>query len=198
MTIIVEDGTGLDNAESYSSVAEADAYFTKRGVVRWDDATTQQKEIALINATETIDLLFGLVFIGVKLKETQALQFPRLAQQNYARPFGSGAYSGYYGGMQRSSIVLGILPTVSIGIETDLKRATFEFAVRSLDKSLLPDVSSADVSIKSISKELAGALKKDIVYSDKKQHQLDPVVFRVPLKYLSKYIVNKRNTVVRG
>lgn len=198
MAIVVEDGTGLDNAESYGSVVEADAYFTKRGVVRWTDTTTQQKEIALINATETIDLLLGLVFIGVKLKENQALQFPRVAQQNYARPFGSGAYSGYYGEMQRSSMVLGILPTVTIGIETDLKRAAFEFAVRSLDKSLMPDVNGSDVGIKSISKDLAGALKKDIVYSDKKQLQLDPVIFRVPLKYLSKYIVNRRNTVVRG
>lgn len=35
MSLIVEDGTGLPDAESYASVAFADAYFTARNNSAW-------------------------------------------------------------------------------------------------------------------------------------------------------------------
>ena len=41
--MIVEDGTGLVDANSYASVAEADAYFSARGVTDWKNSDTAKE-----------------------------------------------------------------------------------------------------------------------------------------------------------
>ena len=41
--MIVENGTGLPNADSYVSVEFADSYFSARGVSGWDALTDEQK-----------------------------------------------------------------------------------------------------------------------------------------------------------
>ena len=45
--MIVENGTGLTDSNSYVSVVFADDYFSARGVSGWDALTVQQKEQAL-------------------------------------------------------------------------------------------------------------------------------------------------------
>lgn len=42
MALEVEDGSGKANADSYISVADADAYFAARGITLW--ATMQEVE----------------------------------------------------------------------------------------------------------------------------------------------------------
>lgn len=66
----------LSASNSYvSSLAEADTVFDSIFTVRaWPDATTVQKEKALIEATSRID---RLNFRGEKSSASQALQFPR-------------------------------------------------------------------------------------------------------------------------
>lgn len=76
MAFVSEDGTGLSNANSYSSVAYADAYFADRGILTWD-GTDALKENWLIRATDYIDLRFRSRFKGSPLTPTQALAFPR-------------------------------------------------------------------------------------------------------------------------
>lgn len=71
MAIIVEDGSGVTNANSYVSVAESQAYFTTKGI------TVTITEEALINATQYVDLVFGRRFKGKMLSGTQSLQWPR-------------------------------------------------------------------------------------------------------------------------
>ena len=44
--MIVENGTGLPNADSYVSVEFADSYFSARGVSAWVALTQTQKEQA--------------------------------------------------------------------------------------------------------------------------------------------------------
>ncbi len=39
MTFVVEDGTGLANANAYIAVAFADSYFADRGIQKWADVT---------------------------------------------------------------------------------------------------------------------------------------------------------------
>jgi hypothetical protein len=74
MAIIVEDGTGLSNAQCYCDVAYLDAYLTERGIS--STATTGQKEAALvISAKDWIDGQHE--FIGEKLVSTQSMKFPR-------------------------------------------------------------------------------------------------------------------------
>ena len=47
MAIVTEDGTGKSDAQSYLSLADADAYFTARGVSAWTGSNAV-KEAALI------------------------------------------------------------------------------------------------------------------------------------------------------
>lgn len=74
MALVVEDGTGLSNADSYIDVAFADAYFLKRGNTEWDTLTNREQLI--VRAMDYIDNNYS--YKGTKLVSTQALQFPRL------------------------------------------------------------------------------------------------------------------------
>lgn len=79
--MIVEDGTGLPNADSYVAVAFADDYFSARGVSEWSALTTTKKEQALIKATDFIDNVFQ--WYGKKEFKEQALRFPRVNIVDY-------------------------------------------------------------------------------------------------------------------
>lgn len=77
MALIVEDGTGLANADSYVSVADADIYASAMGHFAWTDVavTVEQKEVALRRATQYIDAEY--TFRGSVLDPDQALEWPR-------------------------------------------------------------------------------------------------------------------------
>ena len=79
--MIVENGTGLTNANSYVSVEFADDYFSARGVSGWDALETTQKEQALIRATDYIDNIYQ--WYGKKSTAEQALRFPRTDLKDY-------------------------------------------------------------------------------------------------------------------
>jgi hypothetical protein len=72
--MITENGTGLSNADSYVTLAEADAYALARNWTDWN-GSNQHKEAALITATAYIDASYR--FKGELLVLTQALAFPR-------------------------------------------------------------------------------------------------------------------------
>jgi hypothetical protein len=74
--MVVEDGTGLSNADSFVSVAYADTYFTTRGVSAW--ASLTNKEALLIKATDYIEAVYSEAWKGVTLNYTQSLSFPRI------------------------------------------------------------------------------------------------------------------------
>ena len=88
MSLIVEDGTGLSNAESYLSVADADSYHTLRVNTGWA-GTTAEKEAALRGATEYLTYTYGQKWLGTKKTETQSLDFPRVdivTRDNFTLP----------------------------------------------------------------------------------------------------------------
>lgn len=72
MAILIEDGTGIIDADSYVSVVEADSFFQTRNETSW---TGGGKEASLIIASEYIDITYS--FIGNKLNPNQGLEFPR-------------------------------------------------------------------------------------------------------------------------
>lgn len=72
--MVVETGTGLDNADSYVSIDFADDYFSSRNP-KWADKTDEEKETALIVATDYVDNMFK--WKGKKASGEQALSFPR-------------------------------------------------------------------------------------------------------------------------
>ena len=67
------------NANSYVTLAEADAYFeTVPSSTNWDNKSNDNKNRALISATRWIDTL---VYYGDRCDDDQALKFPRTNYQ---------------------------------------------------------------------------------------------------------------------
>lgn len=113
MAFIVEDGTGVPDANSYASVEEADAYFADRGNTTWAAAQPAAKQAALINATDYIEMRYSSRFLGrAEFRDLQSLSFPRY-------------YGSYYGTWP--------------SMPANLKRATIEYALRALAGPLAPD-----------------------------------------------------------
>lgn len=75
--MVVEDGTGLSNANAYVSRADADVYHSERGREDWLDATEVSRDVAIIRATQWMDGLYRHRWRGGRIKATQALEWPR-------------------------------------------------------------------------------------------------------------------------
>lgn len=77
MAIIVEDGTGLSNSETYISVTDADTYHSNRGNTAWASLTNAAKEQALRKAADYMIQVYRQSWIGTRYITTQALDWPR-------------------------------------------------------------------------------------------------------------------------
>lgn len=75
MALVVEDGTGLANANSYVSLAEVDAHHADVGVPSGYPSDQGDQEALAIEATRYLDDQFGSAYIGVFViaTTTQAL-----------------------------------------------------------------------------------------------------------------------------
>ena len=109
MSLIVEDGSIVPNANSYVALVDADNYFTARNNHVWLSLKQDAKEALLIAATDYIELRFGRRFLGKKKQDNQPLSFPRTGIP-YIAP----------------------IPEV-------LKKACFEYAIRANNGPLVPD-----------------------------------------------------------
>lgn len=122
MAFVVEDGTGKVDANSYATLAFADNYFLERNITIWDTYTDDQKQAALILATDYIEMRFGSQFAGYRLypDNPQALSFPRKDVYN-------------------------------VTIVTDkLVKATCEYALRAAQGSLVSDIASTAIVPKKV------------------------------------------------
>lgn len=79
MSLIIEDGSGKSNAESYIDLAYLSAYAAKRGL-----DITGITEANIIKAMDYFESSYQ--FKGTKLKETQALAFPRYINNEVVYP----------------------------------------------------------------------------------------------------------------
>lgn len=84
MAFVVEDGSGMSDATSYVSVADADAYFADYGVPATWPATDPAKRSLLQQATSFIDRSFGERFVGEIVRDAQRLLWPRLHAEDRA------------------------------------------------------------------------------------------------------------------
>lgn len=76
MTLTVEDGTGLADADSYVTVQEADDYADIfHSDTTWDTLTLVEKEARLKQATRFLDTMVS--WASTIKKPTQALAWPR-------------------------------------------------------------------------------------------------------------------------
>ena len=76
MALIVEDGTGIEDANGLITVAFADSYFADRGASAWG-GTDEVKGIAIIKATDYMELMFGERWKGSLSVDATTLSFPR-------------------------------------------------------------------------------------------------------------------------
>lgn len=140
-TFTAEDGTGLADAMSYATVAEADAYHRARRNLAWTQAASVDREAALVRATDYIDRRWSARFIGRRLTVAQALEWPR-----------DFAYDEFGGAIT--------------GVPTLLKNACAEYALRALTASLAPDpVLSANGRITRKLERVEGAVTEETEYA---------------------------------
>lgn len=79
MALVVEDGTGLANADAYASEAFVTAWHAGLGRTDWAAFTADQKDQSIRRATFYIDSRFGRVFRGHRSSSSQALEWPRFS-----------------------------------------------------------------------------------------------------------------------
>jgi hypothetical protein len=132
---VPEDGTGLANANSLVDVAYADQYFLDRANATWAGAVTNDKQTALVRATDYVTTRFR--FRGGPFTATQALPFPQI-----------------------SCVDGTVLP-----IPDKLLRAVCEYAVRALSAVLAPDPTVDDTGAKVQKKtETVGPITEETEY----------------------------------
>lgn len=136
MAIVVEDGSGFADSETYISVEEATAYHAERGHADWIAATIEEQEAALRRATEWLDATYRGKFIGYRTKaRAQALEWPR-SGASYVDPVNGPSPYGWLNNT-------GLWTTIaSNAIPIELKRAEAEAALRELVQPgiLYPDI----------------------------------------------------------
>jgi len=142
-TIVVEDGTGLSNSNSFCDVAYADSYFTNKGDTTWDTFVLADKETFIFNAATAVDAKWGSAYRGSIWSSAQAMLFPRTTFRD-----GNGRY----------------VPAQTIPKE--LKDTQCEFALTTgMGTDLYVDPNSADVGVKSKSSSVGrGAVDESVEY----------------------------------
>lgn len=77
MALVIEDGTGRPDADSYLSAADALARLSNLGLVKFSGLSAPVQESALRLATQRLDSSFNVNSRGVPNNDKQALAFPR-------------------------------------------------------------------------------------------------------------------------
>jgi hypothetical protein len=75
-SMIVEDGTGHTDSNSYVTIAEADAYWELRNDATWAALTDDQKTAALVQAAQYLD--YSYRWVGDRYSTIQAMSWPRV------------------------------------------------------------------------------------------------------------------------
>jgi len=136
MSIIVEDGTGKADSETYISVADASTYHTARGNSAWAAlATDAIREQCLRKATDYMIQAYRSRWKGTRGSATQALDWPR--SEVYLEPVAAVSPSIYY---EYSNLVASNI------VPEPVKRACAELALKAATAELLADQNQAVLS----------------------------------------------------
>ena len=160
MAIVVENGTGLTNADSYVSIADADIYLAvHHSSSTWDALDTPAKEIALKKATRYLDHIYGDRWVGKRLKQEMSLDWPR--------------YHAY----DEDGWLLD-----TDAVPQRIKDATAELALRSYSNELISDLTTPGTIKRERSK--VGPLEEEIEYAGGRGQQRKYVEVECILKPL--------------
>jgi hypothetical protein len=157
MALEVETGSGSSTAESFASVSDASVYFAKYDpafATAWAALTTTAQEVALRQGARYLKTRFS--FIGTRLRESQALPFPR------------------------ADVVIDNWRLSSTAIPREIIDANIELAKRATSADILADV-GVERGVKSESKSL-DSMSKSVTYDGVKPTSEDYVVVRSLIK----------------
>ncbi len=119
MALLVEDGTGVFGANSYCSLAYADAHHLARGNTAWADAVIpSDREAALVRATDFMESRFALRWAGLPFRLEQTLSWPRAGV-----PMPVGSHASF------RSVISYVATNV---VPEEIRRACAEFALKTL------------------------------------------------------------------
>lgn len=162
--LIAEDGTGIEDANSYTTLEFADAYHLTRGNTEWAARGTLAREAALFKAADYIKFRFGPRLRG-EPADNIGLLFPR------------EQYSAYYDNG---------LPIE--GLPTAIKKAAAEYALLSLNDELYPETINSGVIAVSRS---VGSLSDTTAYAETGSSPW--FIHPVADGYLYGFLINKRS-----
>jgi hypothetical protein len=142
MAFTVEDGTGVADANALVTVEFADSYFADRANAAWSAALEAAKEVAIIKATDYMEILYGERWRGTLSEDATTLSFPR----NY-----------FYDKKNN------LIDFSEDGIPSDIKKACCEYALRALSAELMPDpeVDSATGKEVTLAREKVGPIETE-------------------------------------
>ncbi len=170
MALVVEDGTGLANAESYASVAFATQYHSDRGNAAWAAlANDTIREQLLRKATAYMEQEYRLRWASFRRTSSQALSWPRAWVQMPDAPYGYGSWAAY--------VPNNIVPT-------EVQQACCELALEAISGDLNPALE------RSTSREKVGEI--EVTYDT---NSVEWKRFRDVDAMVSPYIVGNRNTL---
>lgn len=75
ITLVVENGTGLPDANSYCDLDYAVEYCTMKGYTDWLKLSENQQKIFIIRGTEFVDNFY--TWKGIRHRQSQSMAFPR-------------------------------------------------------------------------------------------------------------------------
>jgi hypothetical protein len=152
MTLITTPGAA--DADSYASLADADAYFAARGIATWT-GTDDAKEAALRRGTSYLDNQYAARWRGIRTGVDQSLAWPR----------SDGSRDPYHASFLYPLLDSDGVPIPVDAVPVQIQRAAMEAALLIVGGATLEPNLDRGNAIKSISKGV-GPLRKDIVYQD--------------------------------
>ena len=172
MALTIEDGSNVANAESFISVADAEAYFISfdKDTSAWSILTTASKEGKLRSAGQYINNKYS--FQGVQTNSDQLMIWPR-----------------------NGVLIEGVYPVDADSVPTDVANAQALLALESLTNPLHTTLTAQDGNVK-LSADAVGPLKSTVEYFGKSRSGTQ-VVFTEVKSILSPYL-SGTNTLERS
>lgn len=144
--LIVEDGSLVEDANSYISLEEATAYQRRFNRQDWLGLSDDEKKASLVKATQYVDNQF--TWKGRRKFQTQVLGFPRVML------FDSDGFEVN-------------------GVPLKLKQAVCEAAYYGYQTDLFQTYESEQGIVKRNKERVEGAVEKEVEYFDSKETEVD-------------------------
>lgn len=150
---------GAENADSYFTLDEANAYFSGRGITAWTGIDAV-KENAARRGTSYLDNQYRGRWKGYRTEQAQSLAWPRIGSGGDSRLRAQGETFAVYGIVDEDGFEI---PTNVV--PQQIKTAAMEAALLALTGVNMEPRLERGGQIKSIGKGV-GPLRKDITYMD--------------------------------